>query len=280
MSAPGPTLPPTPPMPIDELPAMPNPVPPVPEEVSVASTSTAPAAALAAIGGDQKRPSPYRQVFPDLVQAYRRRGYQDVVRLAEETEISYPTMKERPTRVLITIPLVLSYLFLNDLPSAYWALERLPKVLHTFGPIRALGELLSAIASRNYAQIPLDARNLISVTTGSLQGEDELDLAIRPLVEEFIRTYQTHLIIVLGQAYASLSMADAAVYLGKAHPDANPAFTAVGWKFDEATSCLTPTPTMTQSNGVISVLAPSAAPSTLMDFVGIASGASRLESAI
>jgi len=270
-------------MPIDEVPVLPDPVPPVPESVPAQSTSAAPAAALSAIGGDHTRPSPYRQVFPDLLQAYESARYGEVIKLAEEAEIVYPSMKQVPTRLLITIPLVLSYLCQDDLSPAYWALFRLPRVLHTFGPTRALEELLSAIDARNYAHVYAAANNLITVTTGSLKGEDELDLAIKPMVEAFIKTYQTRLVSVLGRAFASLPVTDAAAYLGKTSEEAVSTCKSMGWTLDEPTSTLRPALATPLANGAVAVPSPfpsSCAPSTLMDFVGIANGASQLEGVI
>ncbi|KZT61588.1 hypothetical protein CALCODRAFT_367353 [Calocera cornea HHB12733] len=283
MSAPPPTLPPTPPMPIDEVPSLPDPVPPVPEFLHAESTSAGPAVALAAIGGDHTRPSPYRQVFPDLLQAYERGRYNDVVRLAEEAEVVFPAMKERPTRLLVTIPLVLSYLSIDDLAAAHWALVRLPRVLHTFGPTRALEELLSTIAHRDHAQVYAATKNLISVTTGSLKGEDELDLAIKPLVESFLQTYRTRLIAILSRAYPSILAADAAAYLGMSPEEAVSTCKSMGWIYDEAMVSLRPAPAAQEPPSSVTVptaFHSSLAPSTLMDFVGIANGASRLESAI
>ncbi|KZP01136.1 hypothetical protein CALVIDRAFT_559780 [Calocera viscosa TUFC12733] len=283
MSVSEPTLPPTPPMPVDEVPTLPDPVPPVPESIREESSSAASSAAFAAIGGDHARPSPYRQVFPDLVQAYQRRSYGDVVRLAEEAEIVYPTLKDVPTRLLITIPLVLSYLCLDDLAPAHWALARLPRVLHTFGPTRVLEELLSTIAKRDHAQVYVAAKNLISVTIGSLKGEDELDLTIKPMVDSFIQEYRTRLISVLSRAYASLPTADAAAYFGMTLEEAIATCKSVGWTYDESSSALRPGPGAPQANGAVPVPAPfpsSLAPSTLNDFLGIANGASRLECVI
>ncbi|TFY73448.1 hypothetical protein EWM64_g10566 [Hericium alpestre] len=99
--------PPTPPSEDQPLPV--DPAPPTAEETSAAAPAAQPE--NPPILPEQ---SPYFQIFPKLGSLAAKGEYEELVQAAERADLN-GLHDDHPTRLLVTAPLVLSYLILDDL---------------------------------------------------------------------------------------------------------------------------------------------------------------------
>jgi len=182
----------------------------------------------------------YHFLFPTLAELAEKGDYQELARLAERGDLSGEN-DEHVSRLLITAPLVLSYLVLDNLPSARFSLTRLPFALAKHPLSIALLSLQSAVKDKQYEHVYTCAAGVLAV----LQKEalvPEFDLAslVAKLVHIFIETFQQKTFALLSKAYSSIPVPLAQVYLGLPTDQLLTIAARHRWTYDESTQILSP----------------------------------------
>ncbi|KAJ7256472.1 COP9 signalosome [Mycena haematopus] len=233
-------------------------VPPVP----VASTST-PA---------QARQDNFTQIFPEIVSLASEKRYAELIDLAEFRDVASDSDRQ-PSRLLLTAPLVLAYLTIDNLPPARFALNRLPHNLATSPLGKQLYSLLASTSERKYANVYSRAQALLELVGQSTFFDTSLGTILGLMISAFLDSFRSRTFSLLQKAYTSLPLPVAEMYLGLAAPEVLAAAERGGWAYDASTQVLTPAqkPNVRQtSNG----FAPF---SSLATFDFVANSVARLE---
>jgi len=173
---------------------------------------------------------------------------------------------------LLTAPLVLSYLILDDVPPARFALTRLPSPLLHHPLTEGLFNLLASASERNYPQVYARARALAE----TLSEDADLSPIGPSMVKSFINSFRTRAFNLVSRAYTSISVSLAESYLGLPRDELLPTVTRLKWKHDPATDVLTPArPQIMNARHIQGAVS---GPSTLFTFDIVTNGVSLLES--
>ncbi|KAF8205736.1 COP9 signalosome, partial [Mycena galopus ATCC 62051] len=230
-------------------------VPPVP----AASTSTsAPAPAQ-----QQPRQDGFTQIFPEIVSLASEKHYKQLIHAIEQSDSD-----RQPTRLLLTAPLVLAYLTLDDLPPARFALNRLPHNLATSSLGKQLHSLLASTSERKYVNVYTRANALLELVTQP-DFDPSLGALLGLMVPAFLDTFRERTFNLLQKAYTSLPLPLAETYLGLPANEVLAGAERSGWSYDPSTQVLTPAQksTIRQANGF----------SSLATFDFVADSVARLE---
>ncbi|KAF7791345.1 hypothetical protein EIP86_002359, partial [Pleurotus ostreatoroseus] len=157
-------------------------VPPAPPAAQVPVTAQQPPA----------RDVQYGQLFPTLCRLAASGKLQELISTAEDSDISVSTVENKlhTDRLLIIIPLVLSYLIIDDISLAQSTLARLPNSIATHVVTQALARLVASAAERVYENIYPRAHEVLSVVQGvELGGNDMKTLADMLLNKYIVQQY-------------------------------------------------------------------------------------------
>jgi len=176
------------------------------------------------------------------------------------------------SRMLLTAPLVLSYLILDDIPPARFALARLPPPLAHCPLTQALFSLVASTSERNYSRVYVRARALVDI----LSADPDLSIFGPSMATSFVVSFRTRTFNLISKAYTSISLSRAEYYLGLHHVELLPAVTKLGWTRDPATNIFTPA--RSQNTNVRQIQGAISGPSTLLTFDIVTNGVALLES--
>jgi len=176
------------------------------------------------------------------------------------------------SRLLLTVPLVLSYLIMDDIPPGRFALIRLPSPLLHHPVTEGLFNLLASTSERNYSQVYVRARALVETLT----ADADLSIFGPSMVKSFISSFRRRAFNLISKAYTSIPVSLAESYLGLLRDELLPAVTRLKWKYDPATDILTPT--NLQDMNVRHIQGVASGPSTLLTFGVVTNGVALLES--
>ncbi|KAI0784370.1 COP9 signalosome [Abortiporus biennis] len=235
------TGPPTPPpssdLEIKDAARLEAPVPPPP------ATAPPPVAAPAepqTVQPPRQTQTQYDIFFPTL-ENYASNGQLDqLVAEAEKADLTVDG-DSNISRLLVTTPLVLSYLILNELPAARFALERLPENLKANILPQALFSLLSSVWERKYEKIYPKAEELYNIVQQPVIPSQDLASVAAPLVKTFIDTFRRTTFVLLSKAFSSIPLASAQTYLGFTAEQVLAAAQEQNWSYDANTHVLSPT---------------------------------------
>lgn len=228
-----------------------------------------PAQAVPAVA-EPPSPDPYTVVFPIIVDLTAQKSYDELVRVAEEAEIS-ATVDASPSHLLVTIPLVLTYLILDQIPPARYALERLPPNLASQPLCIDLHHLLSATYQRDYPIIYARVEQIDHLVSQPDFAAPDLVPIVKTLLNEFIQNFRQRTFVLLSKAYSSLSLQHAQIFLGLASEALIQAIQAHQWTYDASTHIVRPKP-------ISRAIRPThTAPSSLASFDVVADGIVGLE---
>ncbi|KAJ7749549.1 COP9 signalosome [Mycena maculata] len=206
-------------------------VPPLP----AASTSTPVVAAPQAPRQDM-----YTQLFPQIASLASEKNFVQLIRAAEGCDIS--AEERQPSRFLLTAPLVLAYLTIDDLPPALAALNRLPSPLPSTPLVKQLYALLASTSERKYANVYTRAQGLVELVGKPDFFDTSLGALLGVMVHTFLEEFRNRTFNLLVKAYTSLPLPLAQVYLGLPADEVLSVSANNGWTFDAANQVLTPVP--------------------------------------
>ncbi|KAF8330077.1 COP9 signalosome [Cantharellus anzutake] len=157
--------------------------------------------------------NPFRLVFPDLVLHSRQSRWDDLIRTAERADLKKAGRESDVTRFLVVIPLSLSYLILDQAPSAHWVLMRLPDELINTPLPQLLFKLTASIADRKYTNIYSRANDVLSLVSETTL-DPELKEVVTELLQKFLEVFRRRTFDLLRQAFTEISVSEVQQYLG------------------------------------------------------------------
>ncbi|EKM82569.1 hypothetical protein AGABI1DRAFT_82333 [Agaricus bisporus var. burnettii JB137-S8] len=177
--------------------------------------------------------------FPLIVDLAAKAQYHDLIFKAEEIDVLSHTSRS-PSRLFTLAPLVLTYLIMDNLPPAQYALSRLPDPLPSLPLTKALSELAKATADRQYNKIYSRAQALFNLASQPDFPDPKLASVVANLVTNFVEAFRQRTLVLLSRAYSSLPLSLAQVYLGISDDQVVKATEQYGWSYDTSTRILEP----------------------------------------
>ncbi|KAI0934558.1 hypothetical protein AcV5_006365 [Taiwanofungus camphoratus] len=213
----------------------------------------------------------YESLFPLLIDLAAKGEFKELVRVAEHGDMSARNDAQY-TRLFIVAPLVLSYLTLDELSAARYALQRLPDNLASLPLSQALFGLMASVWERRHGVVYSRAEDLFSLCQQPGIPDATLGAVLGGMVNAFVEVFRKKTFTLLAKAYTSITVPLAGKYLGLSAEQVLTAAAANGWQYDSSTQLLTPTvATTSRWDGATS------APSTLVTFNLVADSVARLE---
>ncbi|KAF7322383.1 CSN8-PSD8-EIF3K domain-containing protein [Mycena chlorophos] len=210
----------------------------------------------------------YTQFFPILASLAAEKKYKELARAAEQGDWG----ADSPTRLLVTTPLVVAYLILDDLQPARFALLRLPRDLTGTPIAKGLFALLASTSERKYTNIYSRAAELLALTSAP-DFDGNLGAVLGLLLNAFLDSFRMRTFSLIQKAYTSIPLPLAQTYLGSSPEEVLNAASNAGWSYDASTQVLTPV-APSASGRAASSFTPF---STLATFDFVASSVARLE---
>jgi len=213
----------------------------------------------------------YREVFPAIVNKVIDKDWSGLAALAELHDLR--TERDADvSRLLLTTPLVLSYLILDDVPPARFALTRLPPPLLHHPLTEGLFNLLASTSERNYPQVYIRGKALLD----ALNADADLSIFGPSMVKSFLASFRSRTFNLISKAYTSIPASLAGSYLGLARDELLPSVTRHKWRHDPATDILTPA--RLQNTNARHIQGVVSGPSTLLTLDVVTNGVALLES--
>ncbi|KAF9652910.1 hypothetical protein BDM02DRAFT_3183252 [Thelephora ganbajun] len=213
----------------------------------------------------------YREIFPIIADKAIDRDWSGLAVLAELHDLRTEYDADA-SRLLLTTPLVLSYLILDDIPPARFALARLPSPLLHHPLTEGLFNLLASTYERKYSQVYLRARALAE----ALSVDVDLSIFGPSMVKSFVASFRTRAFNLISKAYTSIPVSLAESYLGLPRDELLPTVTRLKWKYNPVTNILTPV--RLQNTNARHIQGVVSGPSTLLTFDIVTNGVALLES--
>ncbi|KAH9997478.1 hypothetical protein BJV77DRAFT_1065107 [Russula vinacea] len=224
-------------------------------------------------------PSPassYVELFAQIVALQAKGDYHGLIQIAERADLAI-TSDNHPTRLLITLPLVLSCMIVNDLlaefnlrPSAKFALLRLSDAVASLPLARAMLNLFASVWERRYENVYSRCEALFNLAQQGDSLHAEVTGVFTSLVTAFIGSFRQRTVSLLSKAYSTIPFAIAQAYLGLPTEELLSLASEKGWHFDAATHVMTPA-------CVACKISSSAIPSTFAMFNTVTDNVARLE---
>lgn len=213
----------------------------------------------------------YREVFPAIVNKVIDKDWSGLTMLAELHDLRTEHDADA-SRLLLTAPLVLSYLILDDIPPARFALTRLPPPLIRHPLTEGLFNLVASTSERNYPQVYIRGRALAD----ALSADADCSVFGQSMVKTFISSFRNRAFNLISKAYTSIPVSLAESYLGLGRDELLPIVTRHKWKHNPATDILTPA--RPQNTNARHIQGAVSGPSTLLTFDVVTNGVTLLES--
>ncbi|KAI9446704.1 COP9 signalosome [Lactarius indigo] len=205
-----------------------------------------------------------------IIAALQAKGdYYGLIQAAERADL-LAAHDDHPTRLLVAVPLVLSYLIVNDLPSAKFALLRIPDAVASVPLAQATLKLFASVWERRYENIYLRGEALSNLARRGEHLQVDLAELIASLVGTFIESFRQRTFLLVSKAYTTIPLSLAQVYLGLQSDHLLRVTSSQGWHLDALTQILTPVRITKRTE-------PSPASSTLLMFEGVTDNVARLE---
>ncbi|KAI0690582.1 hypothetical protein BC835DRAFT_1363884 [Cytidiella melzeri] len=182
--------------------------------------------------------SPYRQAFNVMIDHATQDKFEELVQIAELADL-YAMEDDHPERLLVTAPLVLSYLILDDIPPAIHALGRLPNNLVTLSLPRVLFDLAASVSERKYQNVYTLSTQVHEASQGS-ETADDLKPVVGSLLDKFVDRFRRKAFALLSRAYTSVSLSTVQSYLALPVEQVLIIAAQYKWGFDSSTQTLSP----------------------------------------
>jgi len=211
-------------------------VPPQVQSGGVATTSQAPASSSQPL-------TSYQVLFQRLAELamVEKPNYRQLAQTAELGDLNAEG-DNHPTRLLLTTPLVLSYLILGDASSARFALQRLPDSLKANPVPQALFSLVAAVSERKYDKLYARAEELQQIPQQVQFSEIDFNPVVLKLVAAFVDSFRRKTFSLLSRAYTSIPMSLAQAYLGFTPEQVLTVAQDHRWSYNAASQVLAPAP--------------------------------------
>ncbi|KAF8503796.1 COP9 signalosome [Russula emetica] len=213
--------------------------------------------------------SSYVELFAQIAALQAKGDYYGLIQTAERADLAVAS-DNHPTRLLITLPLVLSCLIVNDIPSAKFALLRLPDAVASLPLARATLNLFASVSERRYEHIYSRGEALFNLAQQGDFSHTEVAGVFTSLVTAFIESFRQRTVVLLSKAYTTIPFAIAQAYLGLPAEELLSLASEKGWHFDAATHVMTPVRAARK-------ISSSATPSTFAMFDTVADNVALLE---
>ncbi|KAH9984735.1 hypothetical protein BJV74DRAFT_847876 [Russula compacta] len=202
-------------------------------------------------------PSSYIELFTQIAILQANGDHYGLIEAAERADLAV-TYDNHPTRLLITVPLVLSCLIVNDLlaefdpslyfcltinfhrPSAKFALMRLPDAIAALPLARAVLNLFASVWERRYEHVYSRGEALFNFAQQGDFAHTEVVRVLTTLVTAFIESFRKRTVDLLSKAYTTVPLALAQVYLGLSADKLLSIASEKRWHVDTATQIMTP----------------------------------------
>jgi len=214
--------------------------------------------------------SSYIEPFAQIAALQAKGDHYGLIQAAERVDLT-ATNDNHPTRLLITIPLVLSCMIVNDLPSAKFALTRLPDAVASLPLARAMLNLFASVWERRYEHVYSRGEALLGLVRQGDFPHAEMSGVLATLVTACIESFRHRTIVLLSNAYTAIPLALAQIYLGLPADELLSIALLKGWNFDPTTHILTP------ARAVRKTGLSATTPSTFAMFDAVTDNVARLE---
>ncbi|KAL4265258.1 CSN8/PSMD8/EIF3K domain-containing protein [Pleurotus pulmonarius] len=201
------------------------------------------------------RPDCYQSTLPTITDLVVQGDYISVIHACERCDLNGDG-DTSSTRFLITAPLVVAYLIVDNLAPARYALSRLPDKLASQPLVKSLNDLLRATRDRKHSLVYTRAESLFK----QVQQPNFLDANLGSLIASMLTAFV--------EAFRRRT------YLGWSPEQILTAVTKEGWSYDQATQVLSPP---SDSSSFSSAKRSVAGPSSLETFSVVATNVARLE---
>ncbi|GLB34789.1 putative CSN8/PSMD8/EIF3K family protein [Lyophyllum shimeji] len=183
----------------------------------------------------------WQSILPTIADLASQSSFDELIRIAESADLNSDANSDRRlTRMLVTAPLVLAYLIIDDLAPARFALMRLPDDVSSSPLAKALIELLASTWERKHASVYSRAENLFDLVHQPDFFHEKLASILTDLVASFVESFRQRTFTLLSKAYASLPVPLAQVYLGMKNDELLVAAQKAQWSYDPSTNILIP----------------------------------------
>lgn len=215
----------------------------------------------------------YQQAFPNIYELAIQRDFSEVVRYSETIDLKGQNPRS-PSRLLLIVPLALSYLILDNPTLAQLAVARLPENSRFHPLTRTLGNLVASASGHQYAQVYAHAEIMCSLTQQPESANDDLANLITNLVTLFVELFRRKTFTLLSRAFSSIETTQAQIYLGLSREQLLSA-TSGAWQYDSTSDVLYP-----PGKNNMSLRMNLSAPSCLDIFDSVAGDLIKLESGL
>ncbi|KAF9261390.1 hypothetical protein L218DRAFT_1001670 [Marasmius fiardii PR-910] len=197
----------------------------------------------------------YERYLPRLLQHSVNGDWRAFIEDAVKADLSLDGEQDR-NRLQITIPLVLAYMMVDDLPVARSLLRQMHAFFADAPIIQTLGSLLIAVSGRDYTQIYNRAEALIDYVTLPNFPYKELEKMTQNIVPFFVTHFRNQTLVLLARAYSSLTLKLATNYIGLPPDKVIQFLLSNHWTYDETTETFTPPKSRGKGNPASSTGAP------------------------
>ncbi|KDQ33360.1 hypothetical protein PLEOSDRAFT_1061040 [Pleurotus ostreatus PC15] len=224
-------------------------------------------------GAPPSHPDCYQSTLPTITDLVAQGDYISAIQTCERCDLNGDG-DTSPTRFLITAPLVIAYLIVDNLAPARYALNRLPDKLASQPLVKALNDLLRATRDRKHSLVYSRAESLFKQAQQPNFLDANLGSLVASMITAFVEAFRRRTFVLLSKAYSSLPVSLAQSYLGWQPEQILTAVSKEGWSYDQATKVLSPP---SDSSSFTSANRSVAGPSSLETFSVVATNVARLE---
>ncbi|KAI0076455.1 hypothetical protein K474DRAFT_1662981 [Panus rudis PR-1116 ss-1] len=225
-------------------------VDPTTEPIPASTTPAAVASSLPPVAESQPQVPPFRTphipeagvyqaLFPTLVDLASKRDYARLIEAAETGDLNADG-DHHPTRLLVIVPLVLSYLTLDNIPPAIFALTRLPDNLRSLATTQALFHLTASTSERKYSNIYGRAADLITASQSFQVPGANFPEVVKGMTDAFIDAFRRKTFALLSKAYSSIHISQVQKYLGFEAEQAIAVAKEYQWSYDPSSGVFSP----------------------------------------
>jgi COP9 signalosome complex subunit 8 len=194
--------------------------------------------------------STYKDAFIALSDLARSGQYDQLIRFAEDRDLM-PADRTHPDRLLITVPLVLSYLIVDNIPPAQHALTRLPESLSTSPIPQKLVRLVASAAERRYENIYPRAREVHDVLQSTPISGVDLNAIAGLLLEKYFYAFRRRTFSLISKAFTSIPLPAAQRFLGCSADEVLQTAHEHGWVHNTADNTVSPALTLSGAVGIL-----------------------------
>ncbi|KAI6045600.1 hypothetical protein EDC04DRAFT_2888617 [Pisolithus marmoratus] len=215
----------------------------------------------------------YQQAFPNIYELAIQRDFSALAHYAETMDLKGQNPRS-PSRLLLIVPLALTYLILDNHTLAQLVVARLPENSRFHPLTRALGNLVASASEREYAQVYAHAEVMCGLAQQPESANDNLANLITTLVTLFVELFRQKTFTLLSRAFSSIETSQAQLYLGLSREQLLSA-TSGAWRYDSVSDMLYP-----PGNNDTTLHTNCPVPSSLDTFDSVASDLIKLESGL